>query len=225
MPISGSSTGAACCRRRRATTFPSFWPSPSWPRIPSSTGWSASYADPAPKVDQVDHRLSCRPAAGRRVRRHFGGLPAGAESQPAAADHAKGPDLHAELPAGIATRSTRPPLPRSRRTCAPIGAITGWSMAIRWPRSARKYHTSSVVDRRGQQSTGEERQGRSEADHPDHARTQRAREPGAYSKHPTHYKVRKGDTVASVADDFEVPVEKLRKWNHLRGSALTPDGP
>ena len=40
----------------------------------------------------------------------------------------------------------------------------------------------------------------------------------AYSKHPTHYKVRKGDTVASVADDFEVPVDKLRKWNHLRGS-------
>jgi membrane-bound lytic murein transglycosylase D len=44
----------------------------------------------------------------------------------------------------------------------------------------------------------------------------------AYSKHPTHYKVRKGDTLASVADDFGVPVEKLRKWNHLRGSALTP---
>ena len=44
----------------------------------------------------------------------------------------------------------------------------------------------------------------------------------AYSKHPTRYQVRKGDTLASVADDFDVPVEKLRKWNHLRGSALTP---
>jgi len=44
----------------------------------------------------------------------------------------------------------------------------------------------------------------------------------AYSHRATHYKVRKGDTVASVADDFEVPVEKLRQWNHLRGSALTP---
>ncbi len=43
----------------------------------------------------------------------------------------------------------------------------------------------------------------------------------AFSKHPTRYKVRKGDTVSSVADDFEVPVEKLKKWNHLRGSALT----
>ena len=44
----------------------------------------------------------------------------------------------------------------------------------------------------------------------------------AYSKHPTHYKVRKGDTLASVADDYDVPAEKLRKWNHLRGSALKP---
>ena len=42
----------------------------------------------------------------------------------------------------------------------------------------------------------------------------------AFSKHPTRYKVRKGDTVDSVADDFGVPVDKLRKWNHLRGSTL-----
>ena len=39
----------------------------------------------------------------------------------------------------------------------------------------------------------------------------------SYSRHATHYKVRKGDTLYSVADDFEVPAEKLRKWNHLRG--------
>ncbi|MGA7463383.1 MAG: LysM peptidoglycan-binding domain-containing protein, partial [Candidatus Korobacteraceae bacterium] len=45
----------------------------------------------------------------------------------------------------------------------------------------------------------------------------------AYSHKATHYKVRKGDTVASVADDFEVPVDKVRKWNHLRAnSELTP---
>jgi membrane-bound lytic murein transglycosylase D len=45
----------------------------------------------------------------------------------------------------------------------------------------------------------------------------------AYSRKATHYKVRKGDTVASVADDFELPIDKLRKWNHLRASSeLTP---
>jgi len=43
-----------------------------------------------------------------------------------------------------------------------------------------------------------------------------------FSKHPSRYKVRKGDTVASVADDFGVPAEKLRKWNHLKSSSLKP---
>jgi len=42
----------------------------------------------------------------------------------------------------------------------------------------------------------------------------------AYSHKATRYKVRKGDTVDSVADDFEVPADKLRKWNHLRGNSL-----
>lgn len=41
-----------------------------------------------------------------------------------------------------------------------------------------------------------------------------------YSKRPTYYKVRKGDSVASVADDFGVTVSALRKWNRLRGNAL-----
>ena len=42
----------------------------------------------------------------------------------------------------------------------------------------------------------------------------------AYSRHPTRYKARKGDTVLSVADDFGVPPEKLRRWNHLKGNQL-----
>jgi membrane-bound lytic murein transglycosylase D len=41
-----------------------------------------------------------------------------------------------------------------------------------------------------------------------------------FSKRPTRYKVRKGDTAMSVADDYGVPVERLRKWNHLKGNAL-----
>ena len=42
----------------------------------------------------------------------------------------------------------------------------------------------------------------------------------SFSKHPTHYKVGKGDTVLSVADDFAVPPEKVRRWNHLKGNTL-----
>jgi len=44
--------------------------------------------------------------------------------------------------------------------------------------------------------------------------------PTAYSKRPTHYRVRTGDTVASVADDFGVPADRLRRWNGLKGNQL-----
>ena len=42
----------------------------------------------------------------------------------------------------------------------------------------------------------------------------------AYSKKATRYKVRKGDTLGSIADDFQVPLDKLRKWNHLKGNSV-----
>ena len=45
-------------------------------------------------------------------------------------------------------------------------------------------------------------------------------ETATYSHKATRYKVRTGDTVYSVADDFEVPADKLKKWNHLRGDSL-----
>ena len=45
---------------------------------------------------------------------------------------------------------------------------------------------------------------------------------GSYSKRSTAYRVRKGDTLASIADDYGVSVEKIRKWNHLTGSTVKP---
>jgi peptidoglycan lytic transglycosylase D len=41
-----------------------------------------------------------------------------------------------------------------------------------------------------------------------------------FSKRPTRYRVRGGDTVLSVADDFGVPPERLRRWNRLKGNEL-----
>jgi membrane-bound lytic murein transglycosylase D len=41
-----------------------------------------------------------------------------------------------------------------------------------------------------------------------------------FSKRPTRYKVRKGDTILSVADDFGVPAQSVRKWNRLKGNTL-----
>ena len=41
-----------------------------------------------------------------------------------------------------------------------------------------------------------------------------------YSHRATRYKVRKGDTVESVADNFGVPPAMVRKWNHIKGDSL-----
>jgi len=37
---------------------------------------------------------------------------------------------------------------------------------------------------------------------------------------PRSYKVRHGDTLITVADRFDVTVEQLRRWNHLRSNAV-----
>ena len=42
----------------------------------------------------------------------------------------------------------------------------------------------------------------------------------AYARYATRYKVRKGDTVESVADNFGVPPAMVRRWNHLKGDSL-----
>lgn len=43
---------------------------------------------------------------------------------------------------------------------------------------------------------------------------------GTYARRAIRYKVRKGDTVQRVADNFGVPPAMVRKWNHLRGDSL-----
>ena len=40
------------------------------------------------------------------------------------------------------------------------------------------------------------------------------------TSHPQRYKVRRGDTVITVADRFGVSVEQLRRWNHLSSNAV-----
>lgn len=43
---------------------------------------------------------------------------------------------------------------------------------------------------------------------------------GTYAKNAVRYRVRKGDTISSVAADFGVPEERLRRWNGLKGNNL-----
>ncbi len=42
----------------------------------------------------------------------------------------------------------------------------------------------------------------------------------AYSRRATRYKIRKGDTVETVADNFGVPPKMVRRWNRLKGNSL-----
>src|SRR5579863_7943835 len=45
-------------------------------------------------------------------------------------------------------------------------------------------------------------------------------EVASYSHRATVYKVRKGDTVQTVADNFGVPPAMIRRWNHLKGDSV-----
>ena len=41
-----------------------------------------------------------------------------------------------------------------------------------------------------------------------------------YARRITRYKVHKGDTVETVADNFGVPAQMVRRWNGIRGDSL-----
>jgi membrane-bound lytic murein transglycosylase D len=43
----------------------------------------------------------------------------------------------------------------------------------------------------------------------------------SYSRRATAYKVHKGDTVETVADNFGVPASMVRRWNRLKGNSLS----
>ena len=46
--------------------------------------------------------------------------------------------------------------------------------------------------------------------------------PSASITRSTRYTAKKGDTLVTVADRFNVSVDELRGWNHLKGTTLTP---
>jgi membrane-bound lytic murein transglycosylase D len=83
---------------------------------------------------------------------------------------------------------------------------------------AHKYHTSTGVIEEANNLTSEEVVVGSKLIIP--IAPGQAGEKVAYSHKATHYKVRKGDTLGSIADDFEVPVAKLKSWNRVKGNTV-----
>jgi membrane-bound lytic murein transglycosylase D len=85
---------------------------------------------------------------------------------------------------------------------------------------ARKYHTTATAVAQANSLKGEELARNAKLVIPIAPGRPGQSETVTYSKHATRYKVRKGDTVLSVADDFAVPAQNVRKWNHLKGNTL-----
>jgi membrane-bound lytic murein transglycosylase D len=90
---------------------------------------------------------------------------------------------------------------------------------------ARKYHVSSEAIAEANNLSEDEV--RAEAKliipvAPGKNRESANTEAGGYSKRSVAYKVRKGDTLTSIANDYGVSAEKIRRWNHLSVNTVKP---
>lgn len=88
---------------------------------------------------------------------------------------------------------------------------------------AHKYHTTTQAITEANNLDGEELGVRTRLVIPV-TPAKRVSEGVAFSKKATRYTVRRGDTVLSVADDFGVPAENLRRWNRMKGNSLKAGG-
>src|SRR5579872_7271885 len=86
---------------------------------------------------------------------------------------------------------------------------------------ARKYHTTVKSISEANHLDGPELEADAKLVIPvtpgKHAETDTA----TYARHITRYKVHKGDTVESVAENFGVSPQMLRRWNGIRGNSLS----
>ena len=87
---------------------------------------------------------------------------------------------------------------------------------------ARTYRTSlAAIEKENHLVAGDELKSDSKLIIPIPPGKHAATEDGAtYARHTTRYKVRRGDTVQTVADNFSLPPTMIRRWNHLRGDSL-----
>jgi membrane-bound lytic murein transglycosylase D len=86
---------------------------------------------------------------------------------------------------------------------------------------AKKYHTTTEAIQKVNGLEGDDLRLESKLIIPLAPGRQSSTESTSSTKRPTtRYKIRKGDTILSVADRLNVSPENLRKWNHVKGNAL-----
>jgi membrane-bound lytic murein transglycosylase D len=87
---------------------------------------------------------------------------------------------------------------------------------------ARTYRTSpAAIEKENHLQDGDDLKADSKLIIPIPPGKHAATEDGAsYARRATRYKVRRGDTVQTVADNFSLPPIMIRRWNHLRGDSL-----
>jgi len=124
-------------------------------------------------------------------------------------------DLH--LPAGTAEKfqTTIAAIPRDKRVWWRYHTVSGGDTLAS---VARNYHTTARAIEQANSLDGKDLAAGTKLIIPIAAG--RYVEAVAYSRHLTRYRVRRGDTMTSVAEDFGVPVIRLKRWNPRAGSKL-----
>jgi len=85
---------------------------------------------------------------------------------------------------------------------------------------ARTYHTTAKQIEEANHLDGPELETNAKLVIPVAAGKHPLNDTATYAKRITRYKVHKGDTVESVAENFGVSAQQLRRWNGIRGSSL-----
>ena len=141
---------------------------------------------------------------------------AGTESQPAADDHAESRHVSNSICLWEQRINTRPPSPRFRPTCGCGGAITKFSREIRWLLSARSYRVTAKSIAAANQLDGTDLEAGAKLIIPVVAGKHPLSDNATYARRITRYKVHAGDTVETVAENFGVSAQMVRRWNGLR---------
>ena len=125
-------------------------------------------------------------------------------------------DLH--LPAGTANRfqTAVASIPADKRVWWRYHKVQGGETLTA---IARTYHTTPKAIAEANDLSDDELAPESRLIIPIAAGKQQS-DTSTYARATTRYKVRKGDTVESVAENFGVSPKMLRGWNHLKGSSL-----